>query len=63
MQAKKRPAANDAAVPAAPSQLHQMTGYFAIIGMSRLQCLLGDYYECECTGIIQETDQRDRELG
>lgn len=49
MQAKKRPAANDAAVPAAPSQLHQMAGYFAIVGMSRLQCLLGDYYECECT--------------
>eukprot|EP00903_Cladosiphon_okamuranus_P012323 g11554.t2 len=46
LEAKKRPAANDAAVPAAPSQLHQMTGYFAIIGMSRLQCLLGDYYEC-----------------
>lgn len=35
------------AVPAAPSQLHQMAGYFAIVGMSRLQCLLGDYYECE----------------
>lgn len=46
MQAKQRPSAN-AAVPVAPSQLHQMTGYLAIVGMSRLQCLLGDYYECE----------------
>ncbi|CAN0583458.1 unnamed protein product, partial [Laminaria digitata] len=45
-QAKQRPSAN-VAVPAAPSQLHQMCGYFAIVGMSRLQCLLGDYYECE----------------
>ncbi|CAM9733349.1 unnamed protein product, partial [Hapterophycus canaliculatus] len=45
LEAKKTPAAN-VAVPAAPSQLHQMAGYFAIVGMSRLQCLLGDYYEC-----------------
>ena len=45
-QAKQRPAAN-VAVPAAPSQLHEMAGYFAIVGMSRLQCLLGDYSECE----------------
>ncbi|CAM9671283.1 unnamed protein product [Ascophyllum nodosum] len=45
LEAKQRPLTNVAA-PAAPSQLHQMVGYFAIIGMSRLQCLLGDYYEC-----------------
>lgn len=51
-QAKQRPAAN-VAVPAAPSQLHQMAGYFAIVGMSRLQCLLGDYYECEfCLSLL-----------
>lgn len=45
-QAKRRPVVNVVA-PTAPSQLHQMVGYFAIIGMSRLQCLLGDYYDCE----------------
>ncbi|CAN0561971.1 unnamed protein product, partial [Ectocarpus sp. 12 AP-2014] len=48
------------AVPAAPSQLHQMAGYFAIVGMSRLQCLLGDYYECiKVLAAIDITDKNE----
>ncbi|CAM9948616.1 unnamed protein product, partial [Choristocarpus tenellus] len=57
LEAQKRPLAG-IAVPTAPSQLHQMMGYFSIVGMSRLQCLLGDYYEC--VKVLEPLDITDK---
>lgn len=35
----------------APSKLHFDLGYFALVGLSRLECLLGDYHGClACLG-------------
>ena len=35
--------ANDKSLPPAPSKMHFDLGYFALFGLSRLECLLGDY--------------------
>jgi translation initiation factor 3 subunit L len=50
--------------PKSPSQLHETIGYFAIITMSRLQCLLADYSQClQVLEPIDVTDHRGELFG
>ncbi|KAG5178745.1 eukaryotic translation initiation factor 3 subunit L eukaryotic translation initiation factor eIF3 s [Tribonema minus] len=49
-----------ATAPKSPSQLHQMMGYYGLIGMSRLHCLMGDYHQCLSTlAPLDVTDRSD----
>ncbi|CAM9177581.1 unnamed protein product [Chrysoparadoxa australica] len=56
--AAKRNPSSAAPSPVAPSQMHELCGYFAIVSMSRLQCLLGDYYEC--LNVLKPLDVTDK---
>ena len=40
---KGKRTASQAAEAAAPSALHYQLGYFSVVGLSRLECLIGDY--------------------
>lgn len=43
LEAAKRPEGESGPLVSYPSKLHYLLGYFALVGLNRLECLLGDF--------------------